>query len=354
MGTATKRKDELIWLTRDPDVGEVPLATLAEPPVPGRPTFVRQHFPVPAMDTDGFRVTVGGAVGRTLSLGLGDLKGLPFVRRTHTLECAGNGRAWIRPLVPRVQWGLGGASVVEVGGTPLAPLLERAGPRASAREVVFTGADSGTVEGRVISYERSLPLDVALDPQVLLITEMNGEPLRPEQGAPLRLFVPGWYAMATVKWLTGITVIEEAFRGYYQVDDYVYHEADGSHVPVTTMRPRAVITSLADGDVVGPGPVAIEGIAWSGTGCVEHVRVSVDGGASWAAATLVDREGDAPRPWRFLWTAPTPGGHEIVARAGDASGNEQPLEASWNALGYGNNAVQRIRVSVGAAAARRS
>lgn len=351
MATATERKDELIWLTRDPDVAEVPLARLAETPGPGSLTFVRQHFPVPLLDERAFRLSIGGAVAREMSLDLAELKSLPRVRRTHALECAGNGRAWIRPEVSRVQWRLGGASVVEVVGTPLAPLLERAGLRASAREVVFAGADSGMTDGRAMHYERSLPLDAALDPQVLLITEMNGEPLTREGGAPLRLFVPGWYAMATVKWLTRITVIEDAFRGYYQVDDYVYHGADGSHVPVTRMRPRAVITNLSDGDVVS-GPVTIEGMAWSGAGRIERVLVSVDGGASWAAATLTERSDDAPRPWRFVWTGAPSGEHEIVARARDVSGDEQPLEPVWNVLGYGNNSAQRIRVCVGSAVTR--
>lgn len=348
MDATRQREEDLIWLEQSPGVAEVPLPALAEPPGPASLTFVRQHFDVPLLDASVFRLVVGGAVTREVTLDMKEIEGLPFTRRTLALECAGNGRAGIRPVVPRVQWRLGGASVVQVGGTPLAPLLLRAGPRASAREVVFTGADSGSVDGRRLAYERSLPLAAASDPGVLLVTEMNGRPLEPEHGFPLRLFVPGWYAMASVKWLTRITLVEEPFRGYYQHDDYVYHGPDGFREPVTRMRPRAVITAPADGDVVGPGTVTIEGIAWSGTGRVERILVSVDGGATWLPATLAERDGDAPRSWSFPWSPPSPGPHEILARARDASGNEQPLESSWNALGYGNNAVQRLRVRVAA------
>jgi DMSO/TMAO reductase YedYZ molybdopterin-dependent catalytic subunit len=346
MDIAAERENALCYLQRDPDVAEVPLAALAEPPGPGAPTFVRQHFPVPEIDARAFRLTIGGAVERELTLALDDLEGLPFRRRVAALECAGNGRAWIRPRVPRVAWELGGASVVEVGGAPLAPLLERARPRPGACEAVFTGADRGTVEGRALAYDRSLPLSSALDPDVLLVTEMNGEPLTREHGAPLRLFVPGWYAMATVKWLERITLVETPFRGYYQSEDYVYQDADGARVPVTRMRPRAVITRPADGETCRRGPVAIEGIAWSGTGRIERVLVSVDGGVSWSEASLEASDGDSPRSWRFPWTPSGPGAYEVTARARDTSGHEQPLVPEWNALGYGNNAVQRIRLTV--------
>jgi DMSO/TMAO reductase YedYZ molybdopterin-dependent catalytic subunit len=354
---------ELFWHERNPAIAEVPLASLAEPPGPESLTFVRRHFDLPAIDEGAFRLVIDGAVGEARSLSIDDLKQRPFVRRTLALECAGNARKSLQPPVPRVGWGLGGASIVEIAGTPLASLLDRAGPRREAREVLFVGADSGKIDGRLIAYERTLTLEDAMAAGVLLVWEMNGMPLSPEQGAPLRVIVPGWYAMASVKWLVRISVLAEAYHAYYQHDDYVYEWPDGRREPVTSMKPRAVIVSPRDGDRAHPGVVTIAGIAWSGVSPLERVLVSVDGGDSWEAAAIEPvasrgegasgvadggrgDDGHGPARWHFSWTPPAPGRFEILARAVDRSGCAQPLAPEWNALGYGNNSVQRVGLSV--------
>jgi DMSO/TMAO reductase YedYZ molybdopterin-dependent catalytic subunit len=205
----------------------------------------------------------------------------------------------------------------------------------------------------VHAYERGLPLADALRHEVLLAYEINGQPLPPQHGFPLRLVVPGWYGMTHVKWLSSITVLDEPFRGWQQ--DVAYHLRDSDEeqgTPVTRMLPRSLMVPpgipefLSRSRLVTAGPCRLEGRAWSGRGPVERVEVSVDGGATWVDATL----GDAPsefawRGWELQWDA-GPGEHELCCRATDAGGNTQPLSHAWNYDGFCNNAVQRVRVTV--------
>jgi len=238
-------------------------------------------------------------------------------------------------------------------GTPLRPILEEAGLRDDGVEVVFTGLDRG-IQGEVEhDYARSLPVADALDDDVLLAYEINGQPLPPQHGFPLRLIVPGWYGMTHVKWLRSIEVAAEPFRGWQQ--DVAYHlreseEEQGS--PVTRIRPRSLMVPPGIPDFLtrerflAAGECTLEGRAWSGTAPVERVEVSVDGGRSWKDATL----GAVPSryAWRgfaFTWNA-EPGEHELCCRATDASGATQPLAPEWNFDGFCNNAVQRVRVTV--------
>ena len=321
-----------------------PLNALTSAATPNGLFYLRSHSSPPTLDARTWRLTVKGV--SELALSLADLQAMTDVSVKVTMECAGNGRSGMNPHPGGTPWDLGAASTTEVTGVPLAMVLAAVGVYDSTVEVLFTGADSGEVEpGRFETYRRSLPVGAALDPRVLIAWAMGGEPLVPAHGAPVRLVVPGWYGMASVKWLTEIETIAEPFSGYYQDVKYVYDGEDGlaDGTPVTTARVRSLVTAPADGDLIS-GEVEVLGAAWSGEGAISSVEVSVDGGASWQHAELTSpRSPDAATLWKLAW-APGVGTHELVARATDAAGNVQPLEPVWNAHGYGNNAVHRVTV----------
>ncbi|HSR41843.1 MAG TPA: sulfite oxidase, partial [Longimicrobiales bacterium] len=282
---------------------------------------------------------------------LEELRDRPTRTIEATLECAGNGRRLMSPTPGGTPWALGAVSTASFTGTPLAGLLEEAGLRDEAVEVVTAGADAGELPGGERGpYARSLPLDVARDPDVLVAWAMDGEPLRTEHGAPLRLVVPGWYAMASVKWLVRVEAVTEPFVGPYQALRYVYVGERGTphRLPVTRMRVRSLVARPADGEVLGLGEqVRVAGSAWSGGRRVVRVEVSTDGGRSWRDADLGEPPGPhAAVPWRLDWTPGEEGRHELVARATDDAGDRQPLAQRWNRYGYGNNVVHRVGVTV--------
>jgi DMSO/TMAO reductase YedYZ molybdopterin-dependent catalytic subunit len=330
---------------------EAPLRALAEPLTPTADFYQRTNFLVPQIDRATWTLAVHGDVRQPLLLAWDELRGMPARTLTVTLECAGNGRTRMTPLPPGHPWDLGAVSTARFTGVPLRDVLERAGIGGGAVEVAFAGADAGTTEtGRFARFERSLPLDAALDPDVLLAWEMNGEPLPPRHGHPLRLVVPGWYGVASVKWLTEIRVLDTPFDGFFQRERYVYRGeagmADGT--PVTRMRVRALVAQPAEGDRL-PNAVAadVRGTAWSGEAPVRRVEVSFDGGATWGDARLGRAESPyAAVPWSVAWTPARPGRYELLARATDEAGNVQPLDPVWNELGYGNNVVHRVNLEV--------
>ena len=259
--------------------------------MPNAHFYVRNHFHIPMLDPSSWRLAVGGLVDRPLRLSMRDLRGMRSETRVVTLECAGNGRALLQPPVDGEKWSLGAVSTAEWTGVPLVEVLDRAGIKPGAREVLFRGADAGTVSGRAgtISYERSLELDDARGSDALLAYAMNGEPLPIQHGYPLRVIVPGWYAVASVKWLTEIEVIDYAFTGHYQTDAYFYEwSRDGRVVrePVRLQRVRALIVEPSAGEELERGEVPIRGMAWSGTAPIARVEVSV-GGDAWHDARLV-------------------------------------------------------------------
>jgi DMSO/TMAO reductase YedYZ molybdopterin-dependent catalytic subunit len=239
-------------------------------------------------------------------------------------------------------------------GTPLRGVLEEAGLADSAVEVLFTGLDRGVEGGVEQSYERSVPLADALGDDVLLAYEVNGQPLPPQHGFPLRLVVPGWYGMSNVKWLSRITVLSEPYDGYQQSWAYRYRQSeDDDGTPVTRMAPRALMAPPGIPDFmtrerfVQRGPVRLEGRAWSGWGPIERVEVTTDGGVTWEDAELGEPVSRAAwRGWSYEWRADDPGLYELSCRATDATGKEQPLDPAWNLGGYANNGVQRVAVHV--------
>jgi sulfane dehydrogenase subunit SoxC len=329
----------------------LPLEALRHDITPPGLHYLLIHYDIPEVDPAGFRLEVGGAVERPLSLSLDELRARPRVAEPITFECAGNGRALLEPRPISQPWLTEAVGTAEWAGAALRPLLDEAGPSAGAIEVLFTGLDRGVEGGVPQWYERSLPID---DAELgLLAYEMNGGPLLPQHGFPLRLVVPGWYGMQNVKWLTRITVLEEPFTGFQNAVGYRMYAADGTPgEPVTRMLPRSLMVPPGVPDFLTrerhlePGPVTLRGRAWSGQGPIERVEVSTDGGETFAAAAL-----DAPlgphawRGWRLDWDAPA-GEHVLSSRATDAAGNTQPLDVPWNLKGYANNAVERIRVVV--------
>ena len=316
--------------------------------------YLLTHYDIPAVDAGAWRLPVDGLVERTLELSLEEIRARPAVELAVTMECAGNGRAHVEPHVVSQPWLLEAVGTARWRGTPVGPLLEEAGLGEGASDVLFTGLDRGVEGGEEQDYARSLPLSELLEGNALLAYEINGVPLPPQHGFPLRLLVPGWYGMTSVKWLARITVLDGPFDGYQMRHSYrIRMDEDEEGEPLSRMQPRALMVPPGLPDfgtrarIVGAGPCEIRGRAWSGEAEIASVEVSTDGGETWAHAELVDTSLGrwAWRSWRFQWDA-QPGEHEVCCRASDAAGNVQPLAPPWNLGGYRNNAVQRVPVTV--------
>lgn len=314
--------------------------------------YLLVHYDIPAIDPRAWRLAVGGLVGRPLSLGLAELRSLPARTVRVTMECAGNGRARLRPRPVSQPWLVEAVGTADWTGVPLRAVLDDAGVAPSAVEAVFTGADHGIERGVEQDYQRSLAVPDALAEDVLLAYEMNGSPLPPQHGFPVRLVVPGWYGMAHVKWLVGIDLVDRPFTGFQQDVAYRFRQhADEHGEAVTRIAPRALVIPpgfpdfMSRARIVRPGPTVLEGRAWSGRAPVAAVEVSVDGGATWTEAELAPA-GEHPwawRHWRHGWVA-EPGRYTITARAVTEDGETQPTEQAWNRGGFANNAGQHVDV----------
>ena len=317
--------------------------------MPNARFYVRNHFDTPRLDPATWRLDVDGLVERPLRLTLDDLMRMTARSLVATLECAGNGRSMFDPPVDGEQWRLGAVSTAEWTGVPLDEVIDRASPSDDAVDVVFRGADRGGVEGSTgaVRFERSLSLADARHGEVLLAYAMNGDPLPVEHGYPVRLVVPSWYGVASVKWLTEIDVIGAPFEGYFQTDRYVYeHEHDGQVIreAVRQQRVRSVIVTPSDGQEVQTGDVVVRGLAWSGAAPIAGVDVAVNGGP-WRAATLIgERRLHSWQWWELHTQVDGDGPTTIRARATDLTGRTQPNEPQPNRLGYGANAIHTIRI----------
>jgi DMSO/TMAO reductase YedYZ molybdopterin-dependent catalytic subunit len=335
----------------------MPLEALDYDVTPAGLHYLLIHYDIPVVDPAAWRLRVEGCVDRELSLSLDELRSRPAVTLAVTLECAGNGRAALSPRPLSQPWLLEAVGTAEWTGTPLHGLLEDAGVDEDAVDVVFGALDRGVEGGVQQQFERSLPLTEARREDVLLAYAMNGGPLPPQHGFPLRLVVPGWYGMTSVKWLERISVLDRPFEGYQQARGYRLRQTpDEDGEPVSWMLPRSLMVPPGIPDfatrerIVEPGPCAVRGRAWSGLGSVERVEVSADGGASWSDARLGRQPSRwAWRSWEWDWEPRDPGRHELCCRATDSAGNEQPLEAPWNLGGYANNEVQRVPAIVASA-----
>jgi DMSO/TMAO reductase YedYZ molybdopterin-dependent catalytic subunit len=337
----------------EPENAECPLHQWWSWITPNRLFYVRSHFPVPTLDAAAWRLVVEGEVERPLSLSLEELQALPRQRRVATLECAGNRRTEFEPKPPGVPWQDGAVSNAEWEGVALADLLALARPLATARELLLEGADAGTVAGaeQPVPFARSLSLERALHPDVLLADRMNGAPLPANHGAPLRAVAPGAYGMDSVKWLVRLRLLRHPFEGHFQINDYRLFPAPGSAAPPQPIGPLRVNSLLAwpgDGaELDTDREVRLVGYAWTGNGPIRGIEVSVDGGGTWQRAALVGPEAPyAWRLWELAWKPERPGTYSLATRAVDSSGATQPEQVEWNAKGYGNNCIRSIAVQV--------
>jgi DMSO/TMAO reductase YedYZ molybdopterin-dependent catalytic subunit len=327
----------VITRQKDPDNLEFPFPTLDSFLTPNERFYVRTHFEVPELDAKSWRLKVEGAVERPFEIGYDELRKLPSHTLPALLECSGNGRVFLKPPQIGLRWELGGVSNAEWTGVRLADLLERAGVRAGAVEVILEGADKGASRSPnpatpgVIPFARSLPLAKARRPEVLLAYRMNGQDLPPAHGFPARAVVAGWYGMASVKWLRRIVVTDRPFQGFFQTITYSFWERrDGlaTLVPITEGQVKAQIARPASQEVVpAKSKYRVHGAAWAGESEVTKVEVSTDGGKTWSEARLLGKS--APYVWRFWehdWTTPEGGRRVLMARATDARGRVQPME----------------------------
>jgi DMSO/TMAO reductase YedYZ molybdopterin-dependent catalytic subunit len=329
----------------EPQNEEFDLGRLSGPITPNEQFYVRSHGPVPAIDPASWRLTVDGLVDQPLSLSLDDLRSMLRRDETATLECAGNRRTFQQPIPPGVPWQDGAVSTALWEGIPLAAVLDRARVSDSARHVLLEGADLCPTDAGPALFARSIPLELARDPGTLLAYSMNGVPLPPEHGAPVRVVVPRYYAMNCVKWVTRITATTVPHTGYFQANDYLlWFSEDDPGREIGPVRVMATIGRPRPGTTLAVGRTTIAGAAWTGTGAIERVEISTDGGQTWSPASL--GEPSAPGVWR-LWTHEwdvTPGAHTLMARATDSEGNTQPDSLPPNRKGYANNVVLRIPV----------
>ena len=316
--------------------------------------YLLHHFDIPATNRDSWELSIGGAVGAPAALTMHEIEARPPRTDVVTLECAGNGRAYLEPPVRSVPWLSGAVGNARWTGTSLWPILEATGISDDAVEVVFSGVDRGVEDGIDQTYQRSLTIEEIRRPEVMLVYAMNDAKLLPQHGAPLRLIVPGWYGMASVKWLHSLEVVTEPFRGHHQTEGYIIRlDEEDPGRPASRVLPRSLMIppGIPDADTrdrfAAPGSHRITGRAWSGFGDIATVEFSSDGGREWSGTTMeppVDQHGW--QLWTHDWNPTTTGVSILSSRATDVTGRTQPAQPVWNVGGYENNGIERIRVMV--------
>ncbi len=340
------------FVTREPENSETPLREVRSWIVPTGQFFVRNHFNEPVLDLSDWKLKVHGRVRDPRTWTWDDLSVLPTRTIFATMECAGNGRSFLQPAKPGVQWGAGAVGHAEWTGVPLREVLDRCGLRDGAVEVLCEGDDSGTEPDHPepMRFARGLPLAKALHPDTLLAYQMNGEPLTRSHGAPVRLIVPGWYGVCSVKWLTRLEVLDRPFDGYFQTVHYTIREKDAAGervVCLTRTYVKSEIIRPGVGDELAPGVHQVSGVAWAGEEPVTGVEVSTDAGRTWTSARLVGPQ--APYSWthwEFLWQVDCPGEYCLMSRATTATGDTQPAAHDDLRGGYAINFIRPHPVQV--------
>jgi DMSO/TMAO reductase YedYZ molybdopterin-dependent catalytic subunit len=325
----------MIIREKEPANLEMPFSTLDGFLTPNEQFYVRCHFPIPHIDARTWRLKIEGTVERPFELSYDDISKMKTQTFAATLECAGNSRVFLVPKVKGVQWQLGAVGNAEWTGVLLGDVLQQASMKSDAHEVILEGADSGAIAepprpGGNIHFARSFPKEKAMD-DVLLAFKMNGEPLTASHGFPLRAIVPGWYAVASIKWLQRIIVTDKPFNGYYQTVDYAHwqrDEAGPALVPITEMQVKAEIARPAINEVIPVGSnYLVRGAAWSASAEITKVELSTDDGQSWRLVRLKGEPvKNAWRLWEYEWKTPETGKHTLVARASDSRGRVQPVQ----------------------------
>ncbi|MEO8680429.1 MAG: sulfite oxidase [Vicinamibacterales bacterium] len=348
-------KDQLIRRSLRPPDYETPISLLDSFITPVEHFYVRSHLPVPpSLDAATWTLKLDGEVTTPLSLSLAEIKKLPSTTLTATLECAGNGRSFFDPPVAGVQWEKGAVGTARWTGVRMSELLKRAGAKPGARNVLMTPADRPL--GTMPAFVRQVPIAKAMNADTILAYEMNGQPIPPVHGFPLRAIVPGWEGAYSVKWLTALTVIDKDSDNFWVATAYRYpvrRVAPGAAVdakdmaPLTGLAVKSLILQPAPGATIAPGKVAVAGFAWAGENDITRVEVSSDSGATWQPAKLVGEQ--ARYTWRrfeFEFTAAKPGSYLILSRATDSKGQVQPAVSHWNPAGYLWNQYDSVRVEV--------
>ncbi|MBA4148161.1 MAG: sulfite oxidase [Verrucomicrobia bacterium] len=348
----------MIVREQSPENLEFTFASLGSVITPNESFYVRSHFPTPEIDLNTWRLKIhGDAIRKPMNLTFEELLSFPEATTTVTLECAGNSRVFIRRQQEGVQWGQGAVGTATWTGIWLRDLLERAGVKNNARDVVIEGADRGELHKEpktpgTIPFSHSIPIAKARQ-NVLLAYKMNGEPLPPAHGFPLRAVVPGWFGMACVKWISRIAVTSQEYTGYFQTADYSYweecDELPPQLKPVTEIDVKAQIARPALHEVIPANTTyLVRGAAWSGESKIKRVEISVDGGKSWHLARLTsDPSHYLWTLWHYEWRTPAePGSCVLMARATDEQGRTQPLEHSKNRGGYRVNFIVPVVVKI--------
>jgi DMSO/TMAO reductase YedYZ molybdopterin-dependent catalytic subunit len=315
--------------------------------------FVRSHHYQPTVDAAAWRLQVNGKVATALTLTMEELKKFPRVELVSVLECAGNGRGLYEPSMAGMQWTYGSVGNGRWTGVRLADVLKKAGAQPGAIEVLFDGADVPV--GKQPEFQRGIPFNKAMDQNTILAYEMNGEAIPKEHGFPLRLIVPGWAGDCWVKWITRIEVRDTEFDGFYMKSAYRHPGkpvAPGSAVdlaqmkPVTTLRIKSVLASHIDGQDIAIAPAKLRGVAWSNESPVSIVEVSTDGGRTWRQARLgKDAARFGWRQWEYDWTPPQAAFYNVMVKARNTAGDNQPYAQEWNPSGYGHNVVHAVHLN---------
>ncbi|MGI8313755.1 sulfite oxidase [Halobacillus mangrovi] len=345
-------KPYLITRSIHPENQETPISFVRPDHIENRLFYRRNHFSYPTLSSSNYWVPVNGAVQNPLLFSLEDLKQMPSKTINVVLECSGNKRSLFEPKTFGEQWEKGAISQGAWTGVPLHTLLDYCGMSEDAKEVVVEGYDQGkrTDTDEVHPFARSLPVSKALHPDTIIAYQYNGQALPFKHGFPFRLIVPEWYAMASVKWIKQIRVLESRFRGPFQAKDYMYYpdkETDEGAFPVTTQNVNSTIQKPVDRDVLDTGTHAIQGIAWTGEGQITTVEISFDSGNTWDVARLEKPASSYEWvPWSYEWNVSEKGTYTIMTKATDSKGSAQPETPFWNQKGYGYNAIDQVKVKV--------
>jgi DMSO/TMAO reductase YedYZ molybdopterin-dependent catalytic subunit len=318
--------------------------------------FVRCHTYTPKVNLSEWSLKVDGVVEQPMTLTMDDLKKLPRVELVGVLECAGNGRSFYEPHIPGAQWTFGAVGNGRWAGVRLRDVLQKAGIKSSAKEILCAGADVPL--GKMPDFQRTIATAKALHPDTLLAYEMNGQALPVQHGFPLRVIAPGWAGDSWVKWLQHIEVLDHEFEGFWMKSAYRHPThpvppgtaVDVSEmVPVTDLNVKSVI-AVPNVGVAMPGTVRIQGTAWSNTSPVSKVEISTDGGQSWKLAKLAGQQTKYGwRLWKYDWKA-TEGRYTLMSRATNMAGQTQPLSQEWNPPGYLWNVAQPFPITISAQA----
>lgn len=357
-------KAALVMLGDKPLVAETPEHMLDDAVTPLDRFFIRNNgnLPTVPLDAKAWKITVDGEVNAPLSLTAAELESrFKTVTYRMMLECGGNGRSGFSPQARGNQWTNGGAGCADWTGVPLMEVLKAAGLKPSAKYTAHYGADVHLSGDARPTLSRGVRIEKAMDPHTLIATRMNGKPLTPIHGGPVRLIVPGWAGSASHKWLTRLWIRDKEHDGP-GMTGWSYRTARTPIVPgnekadpknsaiMEAMPVRSLITNVAHGTTLAPGTrkLPLRGHAWAGERSIKAVHVSIDYGATWRPAKVnAPKNKYAWQRWNAEVTLPSVGYYELWVRATDSAGTMQPhVVGNWNPQGYGGNALHRVAVLV--------